>query len=234
MTKGAPFYSDRSRYYVQTNNPTEQMLKKHAAVAVQYLKTHGVSDQLLKDSAIGSWLESCGGDAMTNCAAALGKDFTVTCPGGFQPQTDEIVAGYLNDPRNYTKFLAARPDLDPNLPATPPGNRIPQYFPLAAREVFGIAGKYTELPVSTLEKPMYDYLWSAVMNELLSEHPVQLCLINPGHYIAAVAFDMDADEIIINDSWPGRFTDGLGGFNRRLPKSEVTNLRNFIVAYQEA
>jgi hypothetical protein len=203
MIKGAPFWNDRSRYYVQTNNPTEQILKKEG-----------------KDG----WLESCGSTALTNCAASLGKDFTVTCPGGFQPQTDEIATGFLNDPRNFAKLVAARPDIDPSQSSSPPGNRIPQYFPLAAREIFGITGKYQVCDMAAY--------WGIVIGELLNEHPVELCLKIPGHYIAAVAYDLDVDEIIINDSWPGRFTDGLGGFNRRLTKAEIPNLQNFIVVYQ--
>ncbi len=208
MIKGPPFWNDRSRYYVQTNNPTEQILKKEG---------------------IKGWLESCGSTALTNCAAALGKDFTVTCPGGFQPQTDEIATGFLNDPRNYAKFLLARPNLDPSLASSPPGNRVPQYFPVAAKELFGIEGVYIGV-FSTID------IWAAVVSELVNEHPVQLCLVNPGHYIAAVAYDEDKDEIIINDSWPGRFKDSLGGFNRRVTHTDLdsgpANWKNFIVIYQ--
>ncbi len=196
MIRGAPYWNDRQRYYVQTNNPTEQMLKKV-----------GVHD----------WLESCGSDAMANCAGALGKDFVLACPGGFQPQIDEVVTGFLNDPRKYADFRRARPGLDP---ASIPGNRVPQYFPVAARQVFGIEASYFEGPA-----------WNDTVNELLKGHSVQLCLVRPSHYIAAVAYDDGSNEIIFNDSWPDRFADG-NGFNRRLPKTEESNLKNFYVVYQ--
>jgi len=206
MIKGAPFYDDRDRYYVQTNNPTEQILKKEGK---------------------GGWLESCGSVALTNCMGVLGKDFVITCVGGFQPQIDEIVTGYFNDPRNYKKFLIVRPNLDPALPTSPPGNRVPQYFPLAAKEIFGVRGVYMELP-STID------LWAEVVSELVQGNPVQVCLKDPGHYIAVVAYDEDTNEIIINDSWPARFAN-QDGFNRRIGRKDIDsgpeNWKNFIVIY---
>jgi hypothetical protein len=58
-----------------------------------------------------------------------------------------------------------------------------------------------------------------------------LCLVKPGHYIAAVAFDGGAREIIFNDPWPGRFKDG-NGFNRRMGEAECkANLKPFRIVY---
>ncbi|MDR0556332.1 MAG: C39 family peptidase [Treponema sp.] len=62
---------------------------------------------------------------------------------------------------------------------------------------------------------------------------VQLCLVKPGHYIAAVAYDDLTREIIFNDPWPGRFPGG-NGFNRRMGKAEFKgNVKPFLIVYGE-
>jgi hypothetical protein len=74
-------------------------------------------------------------------------------------------------------------------------------------------------------------MWDVIVGCFeLGTRSVQLCLKDPRHYIAAVAYDDEKDEIVFNDSWPDRFDDG-NGFNRRLKKADVLNLQNFIVVF---
>jgi hypothetical protein len=163
------------------------------------------------------WLETCGPTAAANCLAALGYDLTITCPGGWIPQPEEILEDFLNDPRNYSDMRAARPNLDP---ATIPGNRVPQYYPLAVSRVFKAQANYIE-----------GHSFDALVDHLSKGMAVQLCLVNPGHYIAAVAYDSDTHEIIFRDPWPERFPDG-NGFNRRMSATEYqANTKNFAIIY---
>lgn len=194
MILGAKLWADRDTYFTQTNNPTECMLKKMGA----------------------KWLETCGPTAAANCLAALGYNLTVTTPGGWVPQPEEVLEDFLNDPRNYPDFRTVRPGLDP---ASIPGNRVPQYYPLAVARVFGAQGRYIE-----------DHSFDALADHLSKGMAAQICLINPGHYLAAVAYDDETHEIIYRDPWPARLPDG-NGFNRRLTAEDCGNVKNFYVLY---
>lgn len=197
MIKGVKHWDNRSRYYSQTNNSTESILRKV-----------GVKE----------WLETCGSTAAVNCLAAMGHDVTVFCPGQYRPQPEDVLTNYFNDPRNYKKFEKIRKNLDPN---KYPGNRVPQYYPLAAREVFNVEAEF---------KFLKDF--ESVAEIISSGFAVQLCLVSPGHYIAAVAYDEDTEEIIFNDPWPDRFPDG-NGFNQRLDREKYEkNVEPYVIIYR--
>lgn len=195
------YWNDRNRPHVQTNNPTEEQLRK---------------DELEEGGDVKGWLETCGPTAMVNCLDALGVDIEIVTPGGFKPQPEEIAADYFNDPRNYGKFSRIRSDLDFS---AMPGNRIPNLYPLAAMDVFGARGMF--------------YLargWDLVVADLILGYTAQLCLKNPGHYIAAVGFDKTTGEIIYHDSWPGR--TGTDGFALRMGRDEFArNVQDAVIVY---
>lgn len=197
----AKYANDRSRLHVQTNNPTEEQLRK---------------DELEEGGDVKGWLETCGPTAMVNCLDALGIDIKITTPGGYFPQPEEVAADYLNDPANYEKFRNIRPDLDFSKVQ---GNRIPNLYPLAAKEVFGAEAIF--------------YLsrgWDLIVSDLILGYTVQLCLKNPGHYIAAVDFDRATEEIIYHDSWPGR--TGTDGFRLRMGRAEYdANVQDAVIVY---
>lgn len=111
MIRGAEFWNDPTRYYTQTNNPTDQYLKKTG-----------------RDE----WLETCGPTAAVNCMAALGYDLSIMCPGPYRPQPEEVLMDFFNDPRNYAALTTVRNLGQSNIP----GNRVPQYYPLGCMEVF--------------------------------------------------------------------------------------------------
>ena len=197
MIVGAKFWNDRDRYYAQTNNPSEELLRKTGAVG---------------------WLETCGPTAAIMCLATLGYELTVTCPGVYRPQPEEVLSDFLNDPRNYPELAKERKDITPD---KLPGNRVPQYYPLAVSRVFDAKAFFT-----WLTDPVQLAKW------LTEGRAVQICLEKPGHYLAAVAFDDERDEIVFNDPWPDQYKD-KNGFNRRIGRMSLwENQKKFAVVYQ--
>jgi cell division protein YceG involved in septum cleavage len=109
-------------------------------------------------------------------------------------------------------------------PDTPPekwyGNEVPQFYPIAVHAVFGVHGAF-----------QFGHDFGSVAENLRAGKAVQLCLIRPGHYIAAVAYDEERQEIISNDPWPERFPD-KNGFNRRLTEGEYrSNVKPYLIVY---
>ena len=196
MIHGAPFWNDKSKtYYSQENNAAEELLRKREE---------------------NSWLETCGPTAAVSCLAALDYNLNIYCPGPYKPQPENCLQDFFNDPRNYKELERIRRDTDP---VSFLGNRIPQWYPFAVKEVFGALGQFLftsgiEITISALKKG----------------YAVQLCLISPGHFIAAVAYDDESSEIIFNDPWPA----GVGGdgFNRRMDSAEFDrNVKNYAIIY---
>jgi len=201
MIKGVSFWDKKEFYYTQTNNPTEEILRKRG-------------DR--------QWLESCGPTAAVGCLSAMGFPVGVKCPGRYEPQSEEILMDFFNDPRNYGALKAARPDTPPEVWL---GNEVPQFYPVAVEAVFAVRARFS-----------FGHSFNDIATFLASGRGVQLCLVKPGHYIAAVAYDdgAGADEIIYNDPWPGRFPDG-NGFNRRMSRKEFeANTKPFYIVYGEA
>jgi hypothetical protein len=197
---GAKYWNHRERFHIQTNNATEEQLRKHG---------------------VGSWLETCGATAAVNCLAALGWDLTIRCPGPYEPQPEEVLADFLNDPASYPELRKARPDWNPE---AAPGNRVADYYPRAVAAVFGARADYI---------PRVAY--STIVDLICAGHALQLCLMPPGHYIAAVAYDKATAEIIFHDSWPGRRKEWNGdGFARRMIGDEEAAIQPYVVVYREA
>jgi hypothetical protein len=97
---------------------------------------------------------------------------------------------------------------------------VPQFYPSAVEAVFGAKAVF---------EWGADFAGAAAC--LREGRAVQLCLVKPGHYIAAVAFDDESREIIFNDPWPGRFADG-NGFNRRMGEAEFKgNVKPYRIVY---
>lgn len=114
MIVGAMYWNDADKYYIQTNNPTEEMLRKQG---------------------IGGFLETCGSTTAVNCLAVHGYELEIVCPGGYRPQPEEILNDWFNDPRNYALLEKIRRDIGPR---DLPGNRVPQYYPAGVKAVFGL------------------------------------------------------------------------------------------------
>jgi hypothetical protein len=206
---GCAFVNDNSEYNDQRNDPLEQINKK---ILLDLKKTYpGVHF---------GYLESCGPNAMTNCIVATKAGRFIynalrMTRGIYKHQFPHLLLGYLNDPANYSKMVAVREDhLDPSGIM---GNRVPQYYPLVAREVCEITAFFE---------------WGAdfekIKGKVITGMPVQICLKNPGHYLAVIGYDQAADELVTVDSWPDRTGIGFGG---RLKRSEMDNVQPWLVWY---
>jgi hypothetical protein len=190
---GAPFYNDRNRFYVQTNNPTDIYLRKVGGR---------------------EWLETCGPTAAVNCLASLGHDLTCSTPGGYQPQPEEILHDWMNDPRKEDVRESIRKGV-----GEIPGNRVPQFYPRAVFDVFGARGEF-----------LFTHSWDFIIEKMYEKKAVQVCLVSPGHYLAIVAYDPEMNDLIYNDSWPGR--TGTDGFNLRMSKNMyLNNVKKFAIVY---
>jgi hypothetical protein len=200
--KGVQQWQSKNHYYSQENNPTEA-----------YNKTR-VNDR-------GGWLESCGPTSAVNCLAAMGKNVEITCPGVFKPQPEEVLMDYFNDPRNSSTLKAVR-DLGVAGDSIPE-NRVPQYYPVAVRAVFGVSAKFE-----------WGATWDHIITELDRGRAVQICLTDPGHYIAVVAYTLDDGGFLVyNDSWGSQYSDGKGGHNRFMNKIELqANVEPYRIIYR--
>ena len=203
MIKGTARWDDRGTFSVQTNNAVETILSK----------------KLPKDSrgiSVG-WLEDCGPTAAVNVLDSMGRATPVRTPGGWYPQPEDVLAMWFNDPRNYAEQKAARPGIDP---AAFLGNEVPQFYPAAVAGVFGVSCQF-------LEGQTFEWLASMVSGGM----GAMICLKDPGHYLAVVAFDNISNELIYRDSWPGRTkTDG---FNLRMSKAEFkANVKPFVIIFK--
>ncbi len=213
---GAKYYNDPNRYYTQTNNPEEEVLRKSGAERAGKLIALGVDPSIVAKAGVRSFLETCGPTSATNCILAKYDIADIKCPGGYNTQKEQQLADWFNDPGKYSVMRPFRKELNPALVMC---NRIPQYYPPAVKEVFGID---------------CEFKWVKSIDEIVdivkAGNPVQICLKDPGHYVAVVAVDLDTSDFIINDPWPGRFPDNKG-FNKILFKSEWINVNLFIIVY---
>lgn len=203
MIRGTKFWSDKDKYYTQTNNPTEEMLRKRLPKG--------------PDGVVSGIFESCGPTAAVNCLASLGANIVVKTPGGFEPQPEEVLTGYFNDPRNYDALRKVGTGIDP---AALPGNEVAAWYPLAVKAVFGAICQFVgKLDFEMAAKTVYN------------GSAIQVCMKIPGHFVALVAYDDEKKEFVINDSWGGRFSDG-NGFNRRMTKDEfLSNVKPLCLIY---
>jgi len=187
MIYGCKDWKNPEAFYIQTNNPTEDILRKSGLV---------------------NYLETCGPTAAVNCLAAMGRNVRIDTPGGYLPQPEEILTDFFNDPRNYPALQKERPDIKPTDYL---GNQVPQYYPLAIKEVFGCSASFTFAD------------WNRIVDYLKEGMACQICFVKPGHFVAAIAYDDTAKEIIYNDP--------MGKFHARLPEAQQGNIKNYCIYY---
>lgn len=200
MIKGAPYWDVRDNYYVQTNNAVERTLARYEA------KTS---------------LVACGPSAAVNCLASMGAELSTLTPAGWTPQPEDVLTLWFHDPRNYAAMANVRKGTDPAITKFSP-HEVPQYYPLALREVFGVHARFT-----------WDVNFFAITQHVEAGNAAMIALKKPGHYLAVVAYDADEMELIYHDSWPGRFPDN-NGFAQRLTAGEYnSNVQPYAVLIEE-
>lgn len=202
MIKGAIEWSNPNHHYIQTNNPTEQFLKK------------------LNNESKVSWLQSCGPTAAINCLAVLGHNLDIKCPGIYEPQPEEVLMDFFNDPRNNKTFDTIVKNYDD---MHIPGNRFAVLYPYAVKQVFNVL--FAEY------KKIHDF--TEIIKLLSVGNTVQLLLKNPSHFIAAIAYDDSEDKIIFNDPWPKRKGLKYAGLHEHMTKNEYdNNVTKYCVVYK--
>ena len=65
MVIGLKKWNIKDTYFIQTNNPTEEILRKEDGKG---------------------FLETCGPTAAVNCLSARGNNIEIICPGCYEPQ----------------------------------------------------------------------------------------------------------------------------------------------------
>jgi hypothetical protein len=135
-----------------------------------------------------SYLETCGASAAANCLIAVDKEVRITCPGGYRPQLDCMIAEFFNDPNNEKVLNSIGYNS-----AMIQNNRVMAAYPLAVSKVSGHQCELVELKTF---KETIDYFKNG--------YAIQMCLKTPGHYICCILYDDEAKKIGCIDSWPER------------------------------
>jgi hypothetical protein len=181
-----------------------------------YTQDNNAIEQIIKKKGIKFYLETCGSTSMINCIASIKDDEWLQDWDYIKIQVEDYVTCFMNDPHNYTEFMKIR-NMDYNVYF---GNEIPQLYPYTAKQLFNIEAEFK-----------FEKDWDKLINYIQNNQSVQLCFINPGHFIACNGIDTDTNELIINDPWQGHYT--TGGFNHRLSKQEYdNNINPWLIVYK--
>ncbi len=164
-------------------------------------------------------LSYCGPTAAAMAHDSLCDQFAEPNPYGglWSIQKEDYSTAFFLGTGNWPMFQKIRA-LDFKIWAP---NEIPQYYPYMAKMVFGMDAEYRE-----------DCTFENIAKQCWEGNACQICLIKPGHYLIAVAYDDATQEIIYNDPWPERFQNG-DGFNRRLKKADFDNIQNWYILYHK-
>jgi hypothetical protein len=154
------------------------------------------------------FLESCGPTAAINVLESMGHPVAIMSPAMAMIQPEDFLTIWMNDPKNTTGF-----------DATAPVNEYPRAYPNAITKAFGRTCRY-------LEGQSFEWISSMVS----SGTGAMICMRNPGHFLAVVAFDNLTNELIYRDPWPNR--TNTDGFNLRMGKKEFdTNVKPYVVVF---
>ena len=200
MIKGVSNWNDRSRFWVQTKNAIEALLKVALPAGADGIH-HG-------------WLETCGPTSAVNVLDAMGKPISCISIGGASIRPMDFLTVWMNTPANLPAMskTITNPDLYME-------NEIAEFYPVAVQTVFGAVVEYHT-------GQTFDWLASLVAGG----HGAMICLKSPGHFLAVVAYDDEKQELIYNDSWPGR--TGTDGFNLRLTKTDFeSNVKPYCLIF---
>ncbi len=172
-------------YYSQLNNACEAMFKKLDAEELRALRMILSPEWYSKvEKVIRPYLESCMiASAVIGCAAT-GHD--VELWDGVQPE--DYLMNWVNNPHNYDLLRSIRRDTDPEVWMC---NRIPQYIPVAVREIFGADSLF----VSGVKDQV-----SSILKE---QGAIQVCYRDPGHAVLVVEYDTDTNTVVVVDPVKG-------------------------------
>ena len=179
--------------------------------------TESIIKKVLRENGITKkgWLESCGASAFCTIMEAMGflteADYPVL--NGETIQFDDWIMMYMNDPKRDRIFLKG----------TTFDNHVFRNYPKLAEKLF---------PTCV---PVYKHWdWKDITAEITKGHGAQICLKNPSHYIAGLAYNDIEDVILYSDSWTGRKDLVNGGWHEKLTKEDYDdNTFSSSVVYSE-
>lgn len=155
------------------------------------------------------YLETCGPTSAINVLDSMGVPTQIMSLTFATIQPEDFLTLWMNDPKN-------RPS---NVSDERPTNEYAQAYPNAISKVFGATARY-------LEGKGLDWIADMVSKGV----GAMVCLKDPGHFIALVAFDDTTKELIYRDPWPNR--TGTDGFNLRMGKKEFeSNVKDYAVVF---
>lgn len=116
-------WADEDTYYIQTNDPITEMLRKEDGKG---------------------FLESCGvgiiANLITTCGIVSDRELREPQPPYYWlPQPEATMMDYFHSPENYAKFKKIRPKLNPEKFWN---NRVPQFYPIMLKDIFKIESKF--------------------------------------------------------------------------------------------
>ena len=185
MIIGLNFWNDENTYHIQDNNGIENIIRK---------------------SGRASFLETCGCTVAVNILAARGDNIEIKCPGTAKMQPEDFLAVWFNDPNNQKTIESIRKLNYVKMF----GNRVPQLYPKAIMECFGVKACFS-----------WGLDFTSIMKYLQHNIGVMVCLKKPSHFIGLVAVDFGLSLVFYNDPWSNNYWPhkyrGKSGFNRVLP-----------------
>jgi hypothetical protein len=189
--------------YEQTRNSIEEIVRK----IMQELVREGKLDA--KDA---RYLESCGACAFSTIMEGMGflqsKDY-FSFPAGEQIQMDDAAMVWMNDPKR-------------NIYQATMANRYADTYVKAARELYDCSAYIHS-----------NTTFKDVTRQVSAGNGVQICLKNPGHWLAVIDYDGKRDVLIYMDSWGGRPGLKNGGVFEEMDQKEFTaNAQPDVIVYR--
>ena len=185
--QGIVDWEDTSIRYDQTNNTTEEIIRKIKHEMIKKLKKNIPKKYWNILNKQTGYLELCGHSAFL-CIMQGMKFLPEKYNNGFKlgnlyAQMEDIVASISNQ-RRYNRLFHSGNGMD---------NRYLDTYPVLARELFGCKAEViTDLSFFDI----LEYLWNGI--------GVQLWLREPSHYIAAISANKIEALLKYNDSWGSR------------------------------
>lgn len=188
-----------------------------------YTQTNNSVERMLQRYDARASIVTCGPSAAINCIAAMGADVESISPGRYRPQPEDVLALWFHDYRNWPTLGKVRSATDPTSSKYSP-HEVPQYYPPAIKSVFGVDARF-----------QWGRNFDDVVDDVETGHAVMVNLKASaiGHFVAVVAYDEDADELIYHDSWPENIP-GHNGFGVRMDRDEFENTEPYKIVFGEA
>lgn len=167
------------------------------------IQSNNTIEWIILNTGRASYLESCGPNALENCASAMFHYDVIAdrfMVNGERFQPADLIFTHMNDPLREAEY-------DEIFHVRDWRNRYAIYYPYVARKLLDMRAEYVQrMDIRLLREHLGD------------GNTAQVCLKDPGHYIALVG--VDGEGFYFHDSWPERFAS-RDGFYREITDEEL-------------